>query len=369
MNGSRSRPWLLGRKSARAVGLGLLAACLLRPRPGSAQVPTRLVYVRSQGTSDCPGQTTLEAAVAERLGYEPFSPWGDQTIIATISPSNGGLLARAELVDHDGVAQGSRQVQARRSACDELVAALALAISITLDPTHVVAQKKGSSKSDALSASDPPPNDLLATEHPPAGTSLSAVPEPPETAQLRPHSVAPSHETHTEPPRPRQTEVSLHVHAGVFGALALVPDATLGARVGGGLRHGPFSLWLAGEATLPRAEGATQDSEVRINLLASELALCGEVLRPFSLCSLTLLGTMRGEGVGVSAPKRESSFYASVGARGLLVVPLSPVFALLGNAELSAVLTRPTFQLEGMDVWKPAALTFGAGLGISGRFL
>jgi len=321
--------------------------------------------VRSQGAGDCPSQATLEAAVTARLGYEAFSPWGDQTIIATVSPSNGGLVARAELIDHDGVAQGSRQVQARRSACEELVAALALAISITLDPTHVAAARKGASQLDAQSASDPPPNDLQ-VQHPPRDTAL---PDPAETAKLPPLDVAPWHETRAEQPRARRTEVSLHVHAGVFGALALVPDATLGFRVGGELRRGPFSLWLAGQATLPRAEPATQVSEVRIKLLAGELALCGELVRPFSLCSLTLLGTMHGEGVGVSAPKRESSFYASLGARGLLVLPLGPVFALLGNADLSGVLTRPTFQLEGMDVWKPAALAFGAGIGISGRFL
>jgi len=115
--------WLRARRSRPGVscvapfGSGLLLACLLVPRLSWGQVPTRLVYVRSPAASDCPEQSALEAAVATRLGYDPFSPWGDQTIIATISRSMGSLVARAELVDHGGIEQGSRQVQTGLSDC------------------------------------------------------------------------------------------------------------------------------------------------------------------------------------------------------------------------------------------------------------
>ncbi|HET7544844.1 MAG TPA: hypothetical protein VFK05_33485 [Polyangiaceae bacterium] len=331
---------------------------------------TRLVYVRSQAASDCPGQSALEDAVAARLGYEAFSPWGDQTIIATISPDHGGLLARAELIDHDGVAQGSRQVRVRRSDCKELIATLALAISITLDRTLVAATSSESPQVDEQSVSAPPANDSRVSEQRSERTAPSAPTDQPATEQPEPPRAVLANETAAQQTRPRQpTAAALYAQAGAFGAFALVPAATLGVRIGAGLSRGPFSGWLAGMATFPRAETATQYSEVRIKLLSSELALCGELLRPFSLCSLTLLGAMRGEGVGVSAPKKESSFYASAGARGLFFLPLGSAFALLGNADLSAVLTRPTFQLEGVDVWRPAALAFAAGLGLTGRFL
>lgn len=346
--------------------VGLFAACLLLASPSFAQVPTRLVYVRSPDTRDCPDQSALEAAVAARLGYEPFSPWGDQTIIAAISRSNGGLVARAELVDHDGVARGSRQVQVRRAECKELIATLALAVSITLDPTHAAAPRSSEPKATLQPANDLPANVPQASEQQP---DLASPPDQNPTEHRQAH-LAPSDEPTAPQPLPRRIEpVSLHAHAGAFGAFALAPAATLGVRIGAGLRRGTFSLWLAGVATLPRGEVASQATEIRINLLSSELALCGEVIRPLSLCGLSLLGAMRGEGVGVSVPKKESSFYASVGARGLLFVPLGPVLALVGTADLSGVLTRPTFQLEGIDVWQPAAMAFGAGIGITGRFL
>src|SRR5690349_18574327 len=110
----------------------LAASTLLASAPSFARVPTRLVYARTPEASDCPDEPALAAAVAARLGYEPFSPWGDQTILATVMRRGGALVGRAELIDHDGIAQGSREVQ--NPQCNELILALALAISITLDP-------------------------------------------------------------------------------------------------------------------------------------------------------------------------------------------------------------------------------------------
>ena len=78
-----------------------------------ARVPTRLVYARAQSAKDCPDEPALVDAVAARLAYDPFSPWGDQTILATVSRVGSTVLGRAELIDHDGIAQGSREVKVR----------------------------------------------------------------------------------------------------------------------------------------------------------------------------------------------------------------------------------------------------------------
>ena len=361
--------WLRARRSRRGAsrvapfGSGLLLACLLVPRLSWAQVPTRLVYVRAPAAGDCPEQSALETAVAARLGYDPFSPWGDQTIIATISRSNGNLVARAELVDHDGIAQGSRQLQASRSDCGELVATLALAISITLDPTHVAPSESAASK-----VGEPSADHQNAGNQEPESASLPVAREPAKPMQPEATRSAPPKEKNLVLSK-RSSTLALHAYAGAFGALALEPHATLGGRVGAGLRHAGLALWLAGESTRPTSQTATGIGEVRISLLSSELALCLDVKRPLSVCALTSLGRLRGQGEGVTEPKSESSFYAALGTRGLLTLPLGPVFALLGNADVSAVLTRPTFQLQGADVWRPSALAFGAGLGISGRFL
>jgi hypothetical protein len=87
------------------VALAVLSASAA-PAQAFAGVPTRLVYARAPSARECPDEPALASAVAARLGYDPFSPWGDQTILATISRVNGGLIGHAQLIDHDGIAQG-----------------------------------------------------------------------------------------------------------------------------------------------------------------------------------------------------------------------------------------------------------------------
>jgi hypothetical protein len=346
-----------GRSSA-LLRVGLLFASLLAASPARAGAATRLVYVRSRATSGCPEQSVLEAAVTARLGYEAFSAWGDQTIIATISRSKAGLVARAELIDHDGIAQGSREVEASVSDCDELIATLALAISITLDPMHVTPSPSPAPQTSEQTADD-------VTEPAARAPEAPATPEPerPDPAQPKPTQT----EGVTRPAR--ASAWALHAYGGGFGAIALLPHATLGARVAAGLRQGRFSLWLGGESTLPSANAATESSNVRVSLLSSEFTLCRDMQRSLAVCSLISFGRLRGEGQGVAAPRSESVFYASLGARTILTLPLGQGFALLGAADVSAVLTRPTFQLMNVDVWRPSALAIGAGLGVSARFL
>src|SRR6185369_2515507 len=80
----------IGRRYTRLMHLRWVKFCAALAAVGvsvvpslcSARVPTRLVYSRTQSASDCPDEAALAAAVATRLGYEPFSPWGDQTIVA-----------------------------------------------------------------------------------------------------------------------------------------------------------------------------------------------------------------------------------------------------------------------------------------------
>ncbi|MEO6602920.1 MAG: hypothetical protein ABIQ16_23750, partial [Polyangiaceae bacterium] len=64
--------WLL------ALGGGLFASLLT---PVAWAFPTsRLVYARGPGAEQCPEQSVVRAAVASRLGYDPFFPSSDKTI-------------------------------------------------------------------------------------------------------------------------------------------------------------------------------------------------------------------------------------------------------------------------------------------------
>jgi hypothetical protein len=327
--------------SASLVGAGLL---LIRA-PSHARVPTRLVYSRTQSARDCPDEAALAAAVAARLGYEPFSPWGDQTILATITRNGGVLSGRAELIDHDGIAQGSREVRLSKPECDELILALALAISITLDPLHLEAPVPSPAEIPAPPPAVPENGEPLA--------ETAAAPSPPVTLDRAP---VPARERRAQP------------QSAAMGALNVGPQFVMGGRLGVMAKRGRWALGVEAWSTFPSARATAEDGEVRVRLLSAALTPCLRLVGGFSLCALGSVGSMRAEGRGVEAPRVENVLHAAVGGRGLFVWPLGNSFELLANADLAATLHRPRFQLDDAEIWRPGPALALVGIGAAARF-
>lgn len=330
--------WLLG------------ASALLATPPSFARVPTRLVYSRTPAASDCPDEAALAAAVAARLGYEPFSPWGDQTILATVTRSGSMVVGRAELIDHDGIAQGSREV--KNPECSELLLALALAISITLDPLHVEPTAE---------------NKPVLSPEPPATHEPEAPSEPvPDDAPAP--AIVPA-----EPPSKRVAEavhkpMTWHASAAAMGALEAAPRLAFGGKLGVAARLGRWSLGVEAWSTLPATQAGALGGEVRVRLLSGALTPCLRVVNGLSVCALGSLGSMRAEGRGVDAPRTETVLHATAGGRAQFVWPLGSRFELLANADLAATLNRPRFQLDQAEVWRPGPVLALLGIGASARF-
>lgn len=331
--------WLLG------------ASALLATPPSFARVPTRLVYSRTPAASDCPDEAALAAAVAARLGYEPFSPWGDQTILATVTRSGSVVVGRAELIDHDGIAQGSREV--KNPECSELLLALALAISITLDPLHV----EPTAENKPISPAEP-----------------AAPPQEPQAPSEPVPDVAPAPAiAKAEPPAKRVAEavrkpVTWHVGAAAIGALEAAPQLAFGGKLGVAARLGRWSLGVEAWSTLPATQAGALGGEVRVRLLSGALTPCVRVVNGLSLCALGSLGSMHAEGRGVDAPRTENVLHATAGGRAQFVWPLGSRFELLANADLAATLNRPRFQLDQAEVWRPGPVLALLGIGASARF-
>ncbi|HKO46380.1 MAG TPA: hypothetical protein VJV79_01570 [Polyangiaceae bacterium] len=236
-------------------------SALLLPQVCPARVPTRLVYARAQSAKDCPDEQALVEAVTARLAYDPFSPWGDQTILASVSRAGSSVLGRAELIDHDGISQGSREVKLQDGDCRELILALSLAISITLDPLHV----------DAGSDSAPPDAEPSAAVEQPRAKDAPVSPEQAPASPAR--DVLPS----TAAPNP--TRASWHVSGGALTTYALASRLTFGARLGLEARRAPWSLALEGWASLPATwelEGG--GGQIQASLWAGALVPCFEVV-------------------------------------------------------------------------------------------
>lgn len=334
----------------------LVSAVLLAPAAGWARVPTRLVYARAPSAKECPDEPGLTAAVAARLGYDPFSPWGDQTILASISRNGGGLVGQAQLIDHDGIAQGNREVTVPGTDCNELILALALAISITLDPLHVDVAP--------APAAEPATEPTAVAETPPLPAADAPV-KAPETA-LAPAS--PPRDLVVEPDYTKPSRASWHVAASVLSAIALAPGVAFGGRLGLEGRLQRWSLVLEGWGALPTTSAVAGGGAIETSLLAVGLVPCFEVVRHARLCALGSLGSLATEGHQVDTPRSRHVLHATAGARASLVWPLGSRLELLASADLAAALNRPRFQLDGEQVWRPAPLLTLLGLGASVRF-
>src|SRR5262245_35159385 len=113
-----------------------VVACLtalLVARIAGASPSAKLVYVRGTGAEACPGEAELRKDVATRLGYDPFFPVAQKTVVAQVSKVAGGYRGRVQIVADDGKLRGERELATKGQDCRELVHALALAVSVALD--------------------------------------------------------------------------------------------------------------------------------------------------------------------------------------------------------------------------------------------
>jgi len=124
------------RTSCRALFGAAALAVVCVSRASFAFPTSRLTYARGSGAEACPDETAVRQAVAARLGYDPFFPSAEKTIVARIVRTKDELRATVELVDEHGLMRGVRELKASAGQCGELVATMALAISIAIDPTN-----------------------------------------------------------------------------------------------------------------------------------------------------------------------------------------------------------------------------------------
>src|SRR6185369_6255773 len=106
------------------------------------------------GAERCVDEEGLRRAVAARLGYDPFFPWAKVSVVAHVRKDPGAYRAEVTLVDEGGVSRGTRALSSEGDDCAPLVGALALSISLALDPL-------------SLTRSAPPPEEPKRAPPPP----------------------------------------------------------------------------------------------------------------------------------------------------------------------------------------------------------
>lgn len=320
------------------------------PGDEPARPAARLRYVRAPSAPGCADEAATRASVAARLGYDPFRDDADRAVVVTVSRAGDTHQATIDVFDANGQKTGSRALTSAAKDCAELGTAVAIALAITIDPLGIGAAAPSTSAPDPASSSAS------------VGPGSSAQAAPPAPAVPAAPTVDPS-------PRPAEppTRSSFVATLGAFGVGGAAPGLTVGLGAGLGVRGSLASIALEGRVDAYARGAGPAGGEVRSSILAASVVPC---LQPsaFLLCAIATIGSLRGEGAFVGAPRKDESLYAAVGARLGGEAPLSANLGLRAWVDLLAPLTRTTLRIQDVDAWTTPPISALVGIAFAARF-
>src|SRR5258706_1963618 len=134
-------------------------------RVGHAARPSaRVEYVVDAFGAQCPDESAMRAAVAVRLGYDPFVSSPGLIISARVIRVGSELRGELQIRDGEAHLLGSRELVSKQEDCDELAQSMAFAMAIAIDPAldtrpRPVAAASPASASAGISGSAPAPDE------------------------------------------------------------------------------------------------------------------------------------------------------------------------------------------------------------------
>ena len=310
--------------------LGVLAASTAGAFPSA-----RLVYVRGQGAESCPGEMELRMSVAHRLGYDPFNTGSRRTIMAVVEGNDERLSARMELVDEQGVSQGERRLEAAPDKCGDLIRALALSMSIAIDPEHTGPDPDAPLAFFPSKPSDVPPADEGVGDREPSSDDAN-------------------------PP--------LVLRFGVGGqvALGVAPAPAAGLLITGSPRYRDFSVAFEFRTDALASRELANGASIESRLVTGNLVPCFH-FDPGLACGIGTLGVVQATSDAKSA-EEDSAIYAALGIRLGTEWRLAEPLLLRTHADLLGTLTRAHIELDGQNVWEMPALTGSLGVSLLASF-
>jgi hypothetical protein len=321
-----------------AVGCAAVLALVLSPaRSARAEAKARLVYARGPGTGSCPLEIELRLLVVARLGYDPFSPQASRVVLARIEKHGARLVGVVELVNQDGVSSGRRELAASRRHCDELSRAMALSISLTVDPERVIA-KRGATAAGG------------------SGAFGSSAPEP--AAEL----------SSPEPAARRADELRLYGGVTVAGAARLLPSFAMGGGGYLGLGFRSFSLQLEARIMQSFQSDLSPNGSLSGETIDPGLTACRAFER-LGLCLVTQLGIERVRATGPFRPRTISALHAAAGPRFLVYFPQDARLTLVAGLEGLFNLSLNHARMSGKEIWNSPLLSGTIVIGAETDFL
>jgi hypothetical protein len=385
---SQRRPW-----NTRFL---LLAACVTATISARAELPAP-VHVRfvlvDRTNAHCPDQLQLRSAAVARLGYDPFVANAASTLYATISRTARGLRGEIRLEDPSRENAGARQIESISGDCTELGKAMALAISIAIDPLRATDTQSspGASGASGSSGSSGASSGGAAAGSAPAAApgksddagrqaSGAAAQSPQAPAEGAPPTSQKDSKTGRTPddrdtdfagdvdPDVRSgTKISIvvgdryhwQVMMGGLATLGPEPEISGGGVVGVGLSGRALSLEIEGRADLPR-EASYGSGTISVSPILASFVVCGK-LTSMAVCGLGRAGALQGSGRGYGVDTSGSSFLAMLGMRVSYEGVMSEPVRIRVMLDLDWVMTKNNFDVDHRPAWavSSAAASFG----------
>jgi hypothetical protein len=323
------------------------------PHVAWASPTSRLVYVRGPGAEGCPDEAAMRSAVAARLGYDPFRVVATTTLSAQISRENGLYRGQIKLVDDSGVERGARSLESRADDCGELTQALALSMSIAIDPLSVLSPPKPKDPEPTPPEPKPP--------EPPPSPLVTARPAPPPVPPPPPPPVKGS-----EGPR-------LALAASGHGSFGVGPAPAFGLVLSSELVWSNASLGAGVRLDFPSGVTTAQGGRVRATFVGGEVVPClrfplGKRTDARYLtvagCGLVLLGGVLAESTDVSGPRSSGTVFAGAGLRLGLDLPLVASFSARLSGDLLGHFTPYGLAVNGATVFSSSPFSGRIGLGL-----
>lgn len=306
-----------------------------------ANQSARLVYARAADAASCAEESMLRQSVARRLGYDPFVAVSDNTVVAEMRGEGDGLRARIFVIESGYAVGGARELKAETKNCGELMLAVALAISIAIDPESIdrvvdsssepsaelELEPIGTAKLEDQGASEPPP--LKA----PQGTSRPVV-----TSATK---------------LPAATTMTWRFGAAGYLATGPAPLAVLGIAGSVELAGRKWSLgleprWSVPSESLPQSETGAKAASSMLGVTLTPCYRKGA----WRGCYLVELGRLDSKGTAVEVSKRDTSLWTAQGLRLAYHVGGEHGFGLTAKLDGLFAFNRVELLLNSQSVHK-----------------
>jgi microcompartment protein CcmL/EutN len=358
----RGRAWIL----RTLVALATFAVLFGSSASARATPSARFIYVRGKGTETCPSEQAVRHAVHVRLGYDPFSIFATSTMFAEVASAKGGYTANLKLVDAENTVRGDRVLKVQGD-CAELMDAMALTISIAIDPMSVTRS--------ARPAEAPPPEGDIA----PSPTSSTSMPESsrtqPPSSSMQEESLAEASAAPDESDRTRAGAAesarsrapALHVSLWPLVNFGSAPAPSVGGAFAVEGSIGRIVGAIEGRADLPSSARASEVGRVQSSLLAGAV-FAGVRAGPVFGGAVGMLGRLAATSSDVAESRDQDGLLVATGLRVGIAIPISQTIEARARAEILANLLRHTLEISDREVFAYPIALGSVGLGLAVRF-